>query len=1143
MKKRIKKLGLTLFFFALSTGLHAYTVGQIVTFGQNTYQVLTASAPDFTLCFLGSTVSGELIVPATVTDGIDTEFTVTEVGGNEGYKCNNVTSVVLPETVTKINVGSFSGASLNSMNIPKSVVSISHTAGYLWKKVPVYTVDPENSNFSADSDGALYSKDMTALYSVPSAVNLNDGTYTVAESVTDIYWDAFLQNKNLKKIVLPPNLQSIEVAYPSITFACPNLEAFEVASGGTTIFRAIDGVLFDGNTLVNYPQGKKTETYTVPEGVTEIAEYAIADNSYMKTIDLNDVTKLNSSSLSNNPNLETVTLPTNLSNESIDGAIVSCTSIKAFIVPEDCVNFAGVDGVVFSKDMKTLYFYPPNKEGASYSIPESVEKIGKQAFRRAKWLTEMEIPKGVNDIGDQAFGNMPMLETVTFEEPSTIESFGSSIFYNCALLTEVTLPSSLVRISNAFNSCSNLKIINVPDGSQLKTIERNSFITNKALEEFNFLGSCELETIGTSAFANLTKLTSFDVPATVTQISSNAFSGCSSLATVMFADDALLKSLGAGAFADCSLTAITIPESVARIGAEVFRNCSVLEKVNLSANITYVDPQAFKFCYNLDEINVDKDNTVYSSVDGYLLSADKETLMLFPPGKANSNFTLLPPSITTIGDYAFYACEKLENVIIPNKVTKIGKRAFGLCSNLNTVTFLCDEMIDPANIDQEGNSMSFDDGTNVAPDMFKNINTYVRRHLQDAFANNDFYQKFNVVGTSFFENGNEYLPVSRNTVDLLSVGSTDYTFVVPQTATGTVLVNPGEVAEQTYAVHLIGDYAFQSTPDDVKEVVVKQHIEYIGAKAFMTNINENTSTIEKVFFIQSQPTARMLSTTRFELDETGNNYNEFAASTNVYVKKSALPTYQSVWTKQVYDRRTHSYAASPFDFTSQLDFKIPDVTIGKKYSTFAREFDTDFSDYFAEMGRNDIGAFVAKKAVKHVGGDYGESEWHVKMTSVDMHGGYSGSYGYVPAYTGVLLKVLEEEKTDNDFYYTIGEQDEQQYSVTDNIMNGVTVNYQSVEASATDPIYVIQGGVFRKATSTINNFPVHKAYMRLGEELPAGAKVMFVFDDEVTSIGDVELSGNEDVDSFTYDLQGRRLSSSQVPKGVYIQNGRKFVVK
>lgn len=1143
MKKLIKKMCLALSFFASPVGLYAYTVGQIVTFGQNTYQVLTASAPDFTLCFLGSTASGELIIPATVDDGIDTEFTVTEVGGNENYKCSNVTAVVLPETVTKIKMASFNGAALESLYIPKSVVEISHSDGYAWKKAPVYTVDSENPNFTTDSDGALYSKDMTALYGVPSAVALDNGTYTVAESVTDIYWDAFLRNNNLKKIILPKNLQSIELAFPSITYGCLNLEAFEVASGGTTNFRAIDGVLFDGNTLVNYPEGKKTETYTVPDGVTEIAQYAIVDNSYMKNIDLNDVTKLNPASLTSDFNLETVTLPKNLSDEGVEGAIVSCTSIKAFNVPVDCVNFTGVDGVVFSKDMKTLYFYPPNKEGTSYSIPADVDKIGTWAFREARWLTEIEIPKGVNFIGNQAFRDMPRLETVTFEEPSSIEKFDNSIFFNCTKLTEVTLPSSLVEISDAFYGCENLKIINVPDGSQLKTITGASFVTNTALEEFNFLGSSELKTIGTSAFANLTKLTSFDVPATVTQISANAFSGCSSLATVMFADDALLISLGAGAFADCSLTAITIPESVVRIGAEVFRNCSVLEKVNLSANITYVDPQAFKFCYNLDEINVDKDNTVYSSVDGYLLSADKETLMLFPPGKANSNFTLLPPSITTIGDYAFYACEKLENVIIPNKVTKIGKRAFGLCSNLNTVTFLCDEMIDPANIDQEGNSMSFDDGTNVAPDMFKNINTYVRRHLQDAFANNEFYQKFNVVGTSFFENGNEYLPVSRNTVDLLAVGSTDYTFVVPQTATGTVLVNPGVETAQTYAVHLIGDYAFQSTPDDVKEVVVKQHVEYIGAKAFMTNIVDNTSTIEKIFFIQSQPTARMLSTTRFELDETGNNYNEFAASTKVYVKKSALPTYQSVWTKQVYDRDTHSYAASPFDFTSQLDFKIPDVTIGKKYSTFAREFDTDFSDYFAEMGRNDIGAFVAKKAVRHVGGDYGESEYHVKMTSVDMHGGYAGSYGYVPAYTGVLLKVLEEEKTNNDFYYTIGEQDEQEYSVTDNIMNGVTVNYQRVEASTTDPIYVIQGGVFRKATSTINNFPVHKAYMRLGEELPAGAKVMFVFDDETTAIEGVETVGSSEKETTVYDLQGRNVSSAQLPKGIFIRGGRKFVVK
>ena len=74
------------------------------------------------------------------------------------------------------------------------------------------------------------------------------------------------------------------------------------------------------------------------------------------------------------------------------------------------------------------------------------------------------------------------------------------------------------------------------------------------------------------------------------------------------------------------------------------------------------------------------------------------------------------------------------------------------------------------------------------------------------------------------------------------------------------------------------------------------------------------------------------------------------------------------------------------------------------------------------------------------GGDYGESTHHIKMTSVDMNGGNTASYAYVPANTGVLLKVLDKVATDADFYYTIGEEDAQTYNVTNNIMTGVTIN-------------------------------------------------------------------------------------------------------
>ena len=340
-------------------------------------------------------------------------------------------------------------------------------------------------------------------------------------------------------------------------------------------------------------------------------------------------------------------------------------------------------------------------------------------------------------------------------------------------------------------------------------------------------------------------------------------------------------------------------------------------------------------------------------------------------------------------------------------------------------------------------------------------------------------------------------------------------------------------------MNLIGDYAFQKVTDAVKEVVVKKNIEYIGAQAFVTNITDNKSTVKNVFFIESNPTKKMLSTTRFELDDTKKNYSEFASTTHIYVKKSALSKYQSEWKKEIYDLDTHAYKPSPFDFTKQLDYKIPGVTIAKKYGTFAREFDTDFSIYNAENGNSNVAAFVAKMSdVKPGSGDYGNAEYHVKMSSVDVNGGYGGSYGYVPANTGVLLKVLDKEATSNGFYYAIGEQDNQTYSISNNIMTGITVNPGNVTEPG--PIYVIQSGIFKKAATPFNPFPIHKAYAKF-PNVPAGAKLRLVFagDDETTGITTVDATKTGD-DGY-YNLNGQRVINPQ--HGVFIHRGRKVIIK
>ena len=106
------------------------------------------------------------------------------------------------------------------------------------------------------------------------------------------------------------------------------------------------------------------------------------------------------------------------------------------------------------------------------------------------------------------------------------------------------------------------------------------------------------------------------------------------------------------AFANCSLTSVTIPNSVTNIGY-----------------------RAFEYCESLTEINVDSNNKNYSSQDGVLFNYNKTELIQYPIGKTQTSYTI-PRSVTIIEDWAFQLCTSLTSITIPNSVTSIGKYAF-----------------------------------------------------------------------------------------------------------------------------------------------------------------------------------------------------------------------------------------------------------------------------------------------------------------------------------------------------------------------------------------------------------------------------------------------------------------------------------
>ena len=1143
--RKIKLLLLVLLPMLIPNFLLAYTKDQIVSFDNNQtyYKVIqpdgtTGVTP--TLKFLSTKNAGHLDIPATIDDKSGVTFTVIEVGYQRGYDSKKVTSVKLPNTIKTLGDYCFSEADLSEIEIPASVDSISYIAMRGPKNTPVIKVNAGNHKYMSDENGVLYSKDKKRLYNIPKVIAEKTGsdTYTVDEKVTIINRGAFPDNAGLKKIVLPKNLQNVEQVYPPIA-TTNSLEAFEIASDNPK-FKVVDGVLFDKKKqeLVCYPRGKKTTNYKVPDEIKQIGSYGIMSPQEMISLDLNKVVKTAWASIYNAKKLETITIPAGLTKTGLaTGSIAECLTLKEYKVAEGNPDFTADGGVLFSANKDILYFYPPNNPATSYEIPETVKEVADKAFQAARNITSLAIPTNVKKIGTDAFRNMLNIETATFKQPSSTQELNASSFWNCKKLKTVTLPSSITELNQVFIDCVELETVIMPGNSKLKTIKSNAFITNKKLKTFKFEGSCDLETIEENAFANAESLESFNLPKSVKNIKRNAFTGCKSLATVTFDEDAVIEEIGEGAFADCGLQDISIPKKVTKIAKEAFRNCKVLKKINIAKATTNIDPLAFQYCSNLTDINVEKENTKYSSVDGYLLSQNKKELILFPPGKANKKFTLLPPSIEKVGEYSFFNCEKLTNVTIPNKVTTIGKRAFGLCKNLKTITFLCDKMIPVANINTANNEMSFDDGTQTAgQSMFDHITINVRKELATNYNGEAFYKKFKGgIKESFTIGDEEYIAMSEESVNMLSTTRKDHTFVLPTSI---------KHNNKDYKVSLIGDYAFQKVTTDVKEVVVKKDVEYIGAEAFITA--DKTQPILNIFFIEGNPTKQMLSTTRFELDETGTNYNEFAKKTKIYVKKSALDTYKEKWNKQVYDINTHAYKTREFNFIDQLDYKIPGVAITHKYGTFSREFDTDFSEYKKENHSCDIGAFVAPvSGITQGPGDYGTSKYKVRMVSVDEKGGPTGEYGYVPAETGVLLKVLDVDSTPSGFFYTIGEKDDHKYTISNNMMKAVTVNEQTVTKNS-NPFYVVSAkkGIFMKAPSPTFKMPIHKAYAKI-TGVPVGAKVMFSFTDDnssTTGIDTIDTSSSATgSDNAYYNLNGQRIEKPQ--HGVYIHGGKKVIIK
>lgn len=183
--------------------------------------------------------------------------------------------------------------------------------------------------------------------------------------------------------------------------------------------------------------------------------------------------------------------------------------------------------------------------------------------------------------------------------------------------------------------------------------------------------------IGDKAFAENTFISTITIQKGVRSIGHSAFSGCENLTEVILPNT--VEFIGLCAFQKTKITSITIPEGVTGIYTDTFAYCSRLKEVNLPSSIAYIDKHAFAYCESLKEIVIP--DFVHSIGDAAFKCCTKLTTITMP-AKINKSYL----SYATIGQFAFYECESLQNFVVPEGIYTIRAGAFMNCSSLKEIT-------------------------------------------------------------------------------------------------------------------------------------------------------------------------------------------------------------------------------------------------------------------------------------------------------------------------------------------------------------------------------------------------------------------------------------------------------------------------
>lgn len=651
-----------------------------------------ASEGNYAICTGIGTATLSYIAIASEYTLFGVTYPVTEIG-EEAFDSNTqITSLVVPDSVSRIDSKAFNNCqNLTSVILPESLISVGTNAFLNCTNIL-------KLNFKGSVDKW-------------AQISFSSGSGDAASNPLYYTNSLFINGIEVKEVLLSNAVTKIGAGafagYKGATISIPE----SVTEIGRYAFsECTSNILWPGTPTIQIIgdsafSGYKGSTVIIPESVTEIGYSAFSDSSIQEITIPAQLDYIRANAFKDCKSLKTVNFP-KLNNISISSyAFLGCSSLEV-------ISFTNILGNITIAD----------------SLFEACTNLKQVFFNK------------VSRILQKAFYGCKKLELLDFRKATTIPTLGTDALYNVSANLKIIVPNNLynswivnqywsayanyIYKASDFGATEGLTYELSADGTTASCTGLGTATETDIIIADTYQG-VPVTAIADNAFNN-TSITTLIIQAGITSIGNYAFNSCASLKTVTFLDNNLIT-ISDYAFSNCqNLVNFRIPSSVTTIGDYAFYNCYNLPAINIPNSVTTIGYRAFMDCFKAESItlgagvtnignyafdNVARDITIPTGFNVYYLGTLDDWFNIAFSFISNDDYihkysanplinhgalyiraakvtTLnIPTPYTEVPEGLFAGCTSITSVILNDGITTLKEASFYDCQNLESVVF------------------------------------------------------------------------------------------------------------------------------------------------------------------------------------------------------------------------------------------------------------------------------------------------------------------------------------------------------------------------------------------------------------------------------------------------------------------------